>query len=222
MSRFSAAMAAATEGGKCIKLSLSVGLSSVSGTGNDGTVENKASMSFSVNKGWSWFFVLPLMKAVLFLLLLSLYMLSSTVPLTWLSHKNNKRHYRSVLLENVNFKVIKNCEIKYPRCRDEIAHTIKRWARVLFVCPIRCTLLIACASTAGFKSGSMRITCFASNRLRPFAPCWIKSSNTWIDLPSGFRPCNLWYPVKLLFSPLNSLMATCDFLKLQSQRCKWS
>lgn len=44
-------MAAATEGGKCLMLSLSVGLSSVSGTGNDGTVENKASMSFSVNKG---------------------------------------------------------------------------------------------------------------------------------------------------------------------------
>lgn len=37
-------MAAATEGGKCIKLSLSVGLSSVSGTGNDGTVENKADL----------------------------------------------------------------------------------------------------------------------------------------------------------------------------------
>lgn len=55
---FSAAMAAATEGGKCRRLSvgfssgISVGFSLVSGTGG-GTVANKASMSFNVKKGWS-------------------------------------------------------------------------------------------------------------------------------------------------------------------------
>lgn len=68
-SLLSAAIAAATEGGKCIKLP--VGFSSLCGT-EEGTGVNKASRSLSVRRGWSWFFVFPLMNELVFLLLFSL------------------------------------------------------------------------------------------------------------------------------------------------------
>lgn len=84
---------------------------------------------------------------------------------------------------------------------------MKRWMRVLFFCPIRCTRLIACASAAGLSNGSTRTTCCASNRLSPLAPCWIKSNNTWIDF--GVDPSHPFVPFCF---PLNWLIATCAFL----------
>ena len=69
-SLLSAAMAAATEGGKCIKLP--VRFSSLCEAEEEGTGVNKASRSLSVKRGWSRFFVFPLMNEFVFLLLFSL------------------------------------------------------------------------------------------------------------------------------------------------------
>ena len=96
------------------------------------------------------------------------------------------------------------------------AHTIKRWTSVLFSCPIRCTRLIACASAAGFSSGSIKTTCCASKRLRPLAPCWIRINNTWKFFDGGCWAFTFIFSIEL-FCPLNLLMATCAFLYLQSQ-----
>jgi hypothetical protein len=41
----------------------------------DGTVANRDSTSLRVNKGWSWFFVFPLMNELALLLLFSIYAL---------------------------------------------------------------------------------------------------------------------------------------------------
>lgn len=90
--------------------------------------------------------------------------------------------------------------------------TIKRWTSVLFFCPIRCTLPIACASDAGFSSGSTRITCWASKRLRPLAPCWINNNNTWMKLDSGVPSGCFLFVFASLFCPLKWLMAVCAFL----------
>lgn len=91
-------------------------------------------------------------------------------------------------------------------------HTIKRWTVVLFSCPIRCTLLIACNSAAGLSSGSTRITCCASNKLRPFAPCWTNINSTWIGSISDWQSCRP-LPFRELLSPLKRLIAICDLLK---------
>lgn len=77
----SAATAAATEGGKCLKLP-GVSCSSPPGVVSC-TVVNRDSTSLSVNAGWSWFLVFPLVNESVFLLLFSLFMLSSTVFFTY-------------------------------------------------------------------------------------------------------------------------------------------
>lgn len=86
LSLLSAAVAAATEGGKCIKLS--VAFSSLEGAG---ATLNKDSTSLSVKMGWSWFFLFPLTNEPIFLLLFSLYMLSSTVSFTYYKKDSKKK-----------------------------------------------------------------------------------------------------------------------------------
>lgn len=86
LSLLSAATPAATEGGKCLRLS--VALSSFSGT-VDATVANRDSTSLRVKTGWSWFLVFPLMNELVFLLLFNLYRLSSTVFLTYTQEKRD-------------------------------------------------------------------------------------------------------------------------------------
>jgi hypothetical protein len=94
--------------------------------------------------------------------------------------------------------------------RERERLTKKRWMRVLFFWPMRCTRLIACASAAGLSNGSTRTTCCASKRLRPLAPCWIKSNSTWIDF--GSDPSLPFVPFGF---PLNWLMEVCAFLNSQ-------
>lgn len=113
-------------------------------------------------------------------------MLSSTVPVTY---------SEEIEVREVKIKVkTQEWQIKAD------ARTRNRWTRVGLSCPIRWTRPTACASVAGFKSGSTRITCCASRRLRPLAPSFTKSSRTWI----------LWTSFSV---PLNLLMAVCDFLQ---------
>lgn len=82
LSLFSAAIAAATDGGKCLRFVFVLGFSSLSGTVR-GALDSKASTSFRVKTGWSWFLVFPLINEWLLLLLFNLYRLSSTVSFTW-------------------------------------------------------------------------------------------------------------------------------------------
>lgn len=100
-------------------------------------------------------------------------------------------------------------------------HTIKRWTSVLCCCPIRCTLPTACASAAGFSSGSTRITCWASKRFSPFAPCWIKSSSTLGDLVYVSSPGSLLLSITLLFCSVKFLIAICDFLEPYQDKLRW-
>ena len=87
LSLLSAAIAVATDGGKCLRFVFVLWFSSLSGIVS-GALDSKASTSFRVKTGWSWFLVLPLMNEWLLLLLFNLYILSSTVSFTYNTSKN--------------------------------------------------------------------------------------------------------------------------------------
>lgn len=118
------------------------------------------------------------------------------------------------LKEKYSLKTVSNNQIKWKKRMKDVALTIKRWTNVLLSCPTLCILLIAWASAAGFSNGSTRITCCASSRLRPFAPCCISISSTWTGciLETVFFTLSTFI---LLNSPLNWESAACDFLKMK-------
>lgn len=98
LSLLSAAVTAATEGGKCIKLS--VGFSWPSGMVEEATV-NKDSTSLTVKTGWSWFFLFPLRNEPVFLLLFSLYKLSSTVSFTCHQNEDDDKIIKLIVLSSI-------------------------------------------------------------------------------------------------------------------------